>query len=184
MKHLIDHLEADTDWDKFFGIVDSLYLDEGFSTNADNFARVMALEKALAACSDLTRVDCRGYDFIYGGVKVELKVGKDLFYKKNPNDTKPFKVKSFLSTKKTLLDYQEESTFDYLMVIDLTARRIVIVEDEVARSLYQPGADGAVMQLQIGNYYQCDIKTVFPLSSTVILSDEINSAIDRYIDSF
>ena len=184
MKHLIDHLESDTNWDKFFGIADSLYQDKGFSTNADNFIRVIALEKALAACSDLIRVDCRGYDFLYGGKKVELKVGKNLFYKRNPNNTKPFKVKSFLSVKKTLLDYQEESTFDYLTVIDLTARRIVIVEDEVARSLYKKGADGAVMQLQIGNYYQCDIKPVSPLSSTVTLSDEINSAVDRYIDSF
>jgi hypothetical protein len=184
MKHLIDHLESDTNWDKFFGIVDSLYLDEGFSTNADNFARVVALEKALAASSDLIRVDRKGYDFLYGGEKVELKVGKNLFFKKRPDTTKFFKVKSFLSSTKTVLDFQEESTFDHLMVIDLTARRIVIVEDEVARSLYQDGADGAVMQLKKGHYYQCDIKPVSPLSSTVKLSDEINSAVDRYIESF
>ena len=184
MKHLIDHLESDTNWDKFFGIVDSLYLDKGFSTNADNFARVVALEKALAASSDLIRVDRKGYDFLYGNEKVELKVGKNLFFKKRPDTTKFFKVKSFLSSTKTVSDFQEESTFDHLMVIDLTARRIVIVEDEVARSLYEDGADGAVMQLQKGHYYQCDIKPVSPLSSTVKLSDEINSAVDRYIESF
>ena len=34
--HLIDHLETGADWGKIFGVVDSLYNDKGFSSNADN----------------------------------------------------------------------------------------------------------------------------------------------------
>ena len=53
--HLIDSLETKTDWGKIFGVVDSLYNDTGFSSNADNFARATAVEKAIAKFSDLER---------------------------------------------------------------------------------------------------------------------------------
>jgi hypothetical protein len=182
--HLIDHLETGVNWNRFFGIVDSLYSDSGFSTNGDNFIRNTALEKALAACSDLTRVDRKGYDFLYGETKVELKVAQNMFYKRNPTETKDFKVKSFLSQTRTVDDFREESTFDYLLVIDLRARRVVIVEDEIARGLYRDGADGAIMSLKMGNYYECDIEFVNPITSSILLSAEIGAAMDRYIRSF
>ena len=65
-----------------------------------------------------------------------------------------FKVKSFLSETKTVEDFKEVSTFDWLLVIDLTARRVVVVEDAHARSLYQEGADGAMIELKHGDYYR------------------------------
>jgi len=158
--HLIDSLETRTDWSKIFGVVDSLYNDKGFSSNADNFARA------------------------FGDEKIELKMGKNLFYKrKDIHATKKFKVKSFLSEKKTVEDFRQSKTFDYMMVIDLTARRVVIVEDEKARSLYQEGADGAMIELKLGDYYECDlgglITTVEP---PTCLSEAINKAIEGYLD--
>ena len=100
--HFIDHLETGVNWDKVFGVVDSLYSDKGFSSNADNFARATCVEKALAKFSGLVRVDKNGYDFVWDNgsgelKKVELKMGQNLFYKrKDVNATKKFKVKSFL----------------------------------------------------------------------------------------
>ena len=44
---IIEQLETVVDWDKVFGVVDSLYSDEGFTSNADNFARATMVEKAL-----------------------------------------------------------------------------------------------------------------------------------------
>ena len=63
--NFIDHLEKGVDWNRVFGVVDSLYNDPGFSSNADNFARATMVEKALDKNSDLIRVDQTGYDFIY-----------------------------------------------------------------------------------------------------------------------
>lgn len=187
MQHIIDHLETGVNWDKVFGVVDSLYSDKGFSSNADNFARATTVEKALAKFSGLVRVDKTGYDFIYDDgekiIKIEMKMGQNLFFKrKDIYATKKFKVKSFLSEKKTVEDFKQDSTYDYLLVIDLTARRVVIVEDEQARSLYQEGADGAMIELKLGDYYQCDIGEVNAISPTCLLSDVINEATDRYLD--
>jgi hypothetical protein len=110
-------------------------------------------------------------------------MGKKLFFKrKDIHATKKFKVKSFLSETKTVEDFKEIKTFDYMMVIDLTARRVVLVEDEMARSLYQDGADGAMIELKLGQYYQCDIGEVNAISPTCLLSDVINEATDRYLD--
>jgi len=188
-KHLVDHLEEDVNWNKFFSIADALYSDKGFSTNADNFARTVALEKALSACSSLIRVDQKGYDFTFNQqdppeVKVELKVARQMFKKRDPFSTKLFKVKSFLSAKKTVEDFQEETTFDYLLVMDLCARRVVVVEDEIARSLYVAGADGAEMRLTKGDYYECELPPVITSESKLVLSEEINFAVDRFIKSF
>ena len=181
--HLIDSLEAKTDWGKIFGVVDSLYNDKGFSSNADNFARATAVEKAIAKFSDLDRVDQTGYDFLFGDKKVELKMGKNLFYKrKDVHATKKFKVKSFLSETKTVEDFKQIKTFDYMMVIDLTARRVVIVEDETARSLYQDGADGAMIELKLGDYYECDLGEFDVTEPPASLSESINNAIENYLD--
>ena len=49
--HLIDHLETQVQWGKVFGVVDSLYNDKGFTSNADNFARATAVEKAISKFS-------------------------------------------------------------------------------------------------------------------------------------
>ena len=125
---IIEQLETVVDWDKVFGVVDSLYSDEGFTSNADNFARATMVEKALDKFSDIKRVDQNGYDFEWENKKIELKMGKNLFYKrKDPNATKKFKVKSFLSETKTVEDFKQVSTFDWLLVIDLTARRVVLL---------------------------------------------------------
>ncbi len=181
--HLIDHLETQVQWGKAFGVVDSLYNDKGFTSNADNFARATAVEKALSKFSDLLRVDQTGYDFTFGGEKIELKMGKNLFYKrKDVNATKKFKVKSFLSETKTVEDFRQIKTFDYMMVIDLTARRVVIVEDEKARSLYQDGADGAMIELKLGDYYECDLGEFDVIEPPTLLSEAINKAIEGYLD--
>ena len=186
--HFIDHLETGVNWDKVFGVVDSLYSDKGFSSNADNFARATCVEKALAKFSNLVRVDQNGYDFVWDDStgklkKIELKMGQNLFYKrKDVNATKKFKVKSFLSETKTVEDFKQLSTYDYLLVIDLSARRVCIVEDEVARSLYQEGADGAMIELKLGDYYQCDIGEVNPIAPSLVLSEQIKQAIDNYLD--
>ena len=39
MNSFIEHLEQNVNWNKVFGVVDSLYSDKGFTSNADNFAR-------------------------------------------------------------------------------------------------------------------------------------------------
>jgi hypothetical protein len=185
--NLIDHLESQVDWNKVFGVVDSLYSDAGFSSNADNFARATAVEKGISKFSNLVRVDQTGYDFIYDQdgefIRIEMKMGKNLFFKKKDvNATKKFKVKSFLSETKTVEDFKEIKTFDYMMVVDLTARRVVLVEDETARSLYQDGADGAMIELKLGDYYQCEIGEVNPILPPANLSEGINQAIESFLE--
>ncbi len=186
MTHLIDHLETGVNWNKVFGVVDSLYSDKGFSSNADNFARATAVEKGIAKFSNLVRVDQTGYDFIYDSgdniVKIEMKMGKNLFYKRTPNNTKKFKVKSFLSEKKTVEDFKKDKTFDYMLVLDLTARRVIVIEDETARSLYQEGADGAMIELKLGDYYECEIGEVNPILPPTLLSEGINAAIENFLN--
>ena len=181
--HLIDHLETEANWGKIFGVVDSLYNDPGFTSNADNFARATAVEKAIAKYSGLVRVDQTGYDFTFGDERIELKMGKNLFYKrKDFHATKKFKVKSFLSERKTVRDFRNQKTFDYMMVIDLTARRVVIVEDEHARSLYQEGADGAMIELKLGDYYQCELGDFDIIEPPTSLSKAIEKAIESYLE--
>ena len=180
---IIEQLEQIVDWDRVFGVVDSLYSDEGFTSNADNFARATMVEKALDKFSDITRVDQNGYDFTYLKQKIELKMGKNLFYKrKDPNATKKFKVKSFLSEKKTVEDFKEVSTFDWLLVIDLTARRVVIVEDAHARTLYQEGVDGAMIELKEGDYYECEIGEVNPILPPINLSYLYEQADKKFLN--
>ena len=61
--NIIKELETNVDWNRVFGVVDSLYSDEGFTSNADNFARATMVEKALDKFSNINRVDQNGYDF-------------------------------------------------------------------------------------------------------------------------
>ena len=183
MNHFIQHLEQNVNWDKVFGVVDSLYSDDGFTSNADNFARATMVEKALDKFSNLQRVDQNGYDFLFNDKKVELKMRKDLFYKrKDPKATKKFKVKSFLSETKTVEDFKQISTYDYLLVIDLTARRVVVVNDEHARSLYTEGADGAMIRLNEGDYYECNLPEINVTLPPTDLSTLYNQADQSYLD--
>tara|TARA_R100000008_G_C3489435_1_gene117954 strand:- start:63 stop:617 length:555 start_codon:yes stop_codon:yes gene_type:complete len=183
MNHFIQHLEQNVNWNKVFGVVDSLYSDDGFTSNADNFARATMVEKAIDKFSNLERVDQNGYDFLFEDKKVELKMGKNLFYKrKDPKATKKFKVKSFLSETKTVEDFKQVSTFDYLLVIDLTARRVVVVEDEHARTLYTDGADGAMIALKEGDYYECNLPEINVIKPPVNLSVLYNQADQTYLD--
>ena len=180
---IIEQLETVVDWNKVFGVVDSLYSDDGFTSNADNFARATMVEKAIDKFSDIKRVDQNGYDFTYLDEKIELKMGKNLFYKrKDPNATKKFKVKSFLSETKTVEDFKQVSTFDWLLVIDLTARRVVVVEDEHARSLYQEGADGAMIELKHGDYIECNIGVVNPILPPINLSYLYQQADQQFLN--
>ena len=181
-QHFIDHLETSVDWNKVFGVVDSLYSDDGFTSNADNFTRATAVEKALAKFSDLDRVDQKGYDFMYHGDKIELKMGQNLFQKRNPFATKKFKVKNFQGEKKTLEDFKNEKTYDYMLVLDLTSRRVIVVEDEYARPLYEQYGDGVMIKLDIGNYFECDIGTVEPVMPPTKLSSAIEKSIEDYLD--
>lgn len=183
---VIDYFETQVNWHKFFGAVDALYGDKGFKTNGDNFARCSSVEKALAKFSTLARVDQKGYDFVDPFQnKIELKMGQRMFQvRKNPTQTKRFKVKSFLSDKKTVEDFKNETTFDYLLVIDLTPKRrkVILVEDEIARSLYTAGSDGAMIQLDEDHYRVCNIGTVTPIYPQLILSKEIEDAVDRFLN--
>ena len=181
-QHFIDHLETSVDWNKVFGVVDSLYSDDGFTSNADNFTRATAVERALDKFSDLVRVDQPGYDFMYGEERVELKMGKNLFQKKTPFTTKKFKVKNFQGEKKTVEDFKNEKTFDYMLVLDLTARRVVVVEDEHARPLYEGYGDGVMIKLDVGNYYECEIGAVESVMPPTKLSAAIEKCIEDYLD--
>ena len=183
MNSFIEHLEQNVNWNKVFGVVDSLYSDKGFTSNADNFARATMVEKALDKFSNLERVDQNGYDFLFNDKKVELKMGKNLFYKrKDTKATKKFKVKSFLSETKTVEDFKQISTYDYLLVIDLTSRRVVVVNDEHARSLYTEGADGAMIRLNEGDYYECNLPEINVTLPPINLSVLYNKADDNYLD--
>ena len=183
MNSFIQHIEQDVNWNKVFGVVDSLYSDKGFTSNADNFARATMVEKAIDKFSNLERVDQNGYDFLFNDKKVELKMGKNLFYKrKDTKATKKFKVKSFLSETKTVEDFKQISTYDYLLVIDLTARRVVVVNDEHARSLYTEGADGAMIRLNEGDYYECNLPEINVTLPPINLSVLYNKADDNYLD--
>ena len=183
MNTFTQHLEQNVNWDKVFGVVDSLYSDTGFTSNADNFARATMVEKAIDKFSNLKRVDKNGYDFVFEDKKVELKMGKNLFYKrKDPKATKKFKVKSFLSETKTVEDFKQISTYDYLLVIDLTAQRVVVVNDEHARSLYTEGADGAMIRLNEGDYYECNLPEINVTLPPTNLSVFYNQADQSYLD--
>ena len=183
MNTFTQHLEQNVNWDKVFGVVDSLYSDTGFTSNADNFARATMVEKAIDKFSNLKRVDKNGYDFVFEDKKVELKMGKNLFYKrKDPKATKKFKVISFLSETKTVEDFKQISTYDYLLVIDLTAQRVVVVNDEHARSLYTEGADGAMIRLNEGDYYECNLPEINVTLPPTNLSVFYNQADQSYLD--
>ena len=190
------HFESDApDWNSFFSIVYNLYGDKGFASAADNFTRAIAVELGLERCSLLKRVDQKGYDFIYTvdgvEIKIELKMARKMFYKgvmkgKPRTPSHKFKVKSFLSEYKTVEDFKKEKTFDVLMVMDIEQRRIVLVTDEQARELYKKGADGAVMQLQEGDYYECELQ----MGSDVVentqasLSSLYAESMNNYLDTF
>ena len=183
MNNFIQHIEQDVNWNKVFGVVDSLYSDKGFTSNADNFARATMVEKAIDKFSNLERVDQNGYDFLFNDKKVELKMGKNLFYKrKDPKATKKFKVKSFLSETKTVDDYKEQKTFDYLLVIDITVKRVVVINDKKARTLYEEGGDGVMISLNEGDYYECNLPEINVTFPPTNLSTLYNQADQSYLD--
>ena len=94
--NFIEQLETKVDWNRVFGVVDSLYSDKGFTSNADNFARATMVEKALDKFSDIDRVDQNGYDFEWEDKKIELKMGKNLFLKlKTQKQPKSLKLNHF-----------------------------------------------------------------------------------------
>ena len=68
------------------------------------------------------------------------------------------------------------------MVFDLTGRRVVIVEDELARSLYYKGADGAKMKLNEGDYYECNIGEINPILPPTKLSHFLEIAHQQFLN--
>lgn len=185
---LIDHLETEVNWKKIFGVVESVYSDDGFTTNADNFTRATTIEKAVEKFSDLERVDQPGWDFVYHStekLKVEMKMRKNLFYKRNPHKTQTIKMKNFQGDKKGVEEFAREKTFDYAMILCLTTRRVILVEDEVARSRYYGLGDGVNAQFDLGDYYQCDIgelNDLTPIMPKQTLSEQLKQTIDNYLD--
>ena len=185
MNSFTEHLEQNVNWNKVFGVVDSLYSDKGFTSNADNFARATMVEKALDKFSNLERVDQTGYDFLYNNDKVELKMGKNLFYKgkqRSSNSTKKFKMKNFQGDKKTVEDYKEQKTFDYLLVIDITVKRVVVINDKKARTLYEEGGDGVMISFKEGDYYECNLPEINVTLPPTNLSVLYNKADENYLD--
>jgi hypothetical protein len=183
MNDLASHLENDVDWSRFFGAVDRLFLDEGLKSNSDNMFRSRTIEKALEKYSDFLHVDQIGYDFTYKSMKVELKTKKQLFQKDNQYRTGVIKMKNFHGNK-TAEDYKTTKTFDYLVAIDLISRRVIIVEDEKARSLYKNYGDGAIIQLNYGDYYECNLPAfLIPKMPTQMLSEERDKLIDSFLES-
>ena len=136
----------------------------------------------MAQFSNLVRVDQKGYDFLYGKEKIEMKMGKNLFQKRTPFTTKKFKVKNFQGEKKTVEDFKNEKTFDYMLVLDLTARRVVVVEDEHARPLYEGYGDGVMIKLDVGNYYECDLGEINPVMPPLKLSHGYDKAMEEFLD--
>jgi hypothetical protein len=182
--HLIDHLETGVNWNKFFGVVCSTYGDKGFTSRADNFTKSTTIEKALAkfSFSDLNRVDQIGYDFMYGDLKVELKMRKDLFYKRTPHQTQVIKMKNFQGNKKTVEDFKNDQTFDVVIILCLTTFQVIVVEDDIARDRYFANGDGVFAKFGLGDYYKCDIGDVTPVLPPTVLSELIQQAIDNYLD--
>jgi|LakMenE18May11ns_1017448.scaffolds.fasta_scaffold9751230_1 hypothetical protein len=205
MTHLIDLLETKVDWNKVFGVVEDLYNDPGFTSRADNFIVSSSVELALSEFSPLFRVDQIGYDFIcegtdavgaeitvigeYTGEAVELKMRKKLFYSprgKNPHNTQDVKMKNFQGDKKTLQDFQEQKTFNKLIVLDLGGwepndYKVLVIDDEVARSRYYEKGDGIFAKFQLGDYYKCDIGEVNPARSDILLSVQIDQVKKNWI---
>ena len=182
---LTHELQDSVNWNKVFGVIDSLYNDTGFTSNADNFARATMVEKALDKFSNLKRVDQDGYDFTLGDLRVELKMGKNLFYKgkqRSSNSTKKFKMKNFQGDKKTVEDYKEQKTFDYLLVIDITVKRVVVINDKKARTLYEEGGDGVMISLNEGDYYECNLPFINVTLPPTNLSVLYNKADENYLD--
>ena len=180
--NLIDHLETGVNWNKVFGVVCSTYGDSGFTSRADNFTKSTTIEKALAKFSDLERVDQIGYDFVYGGLKVELKMRQNLFYKRTPHQTQVIKMKNFQGNKKTLEDFKNDQTFDVAIVLCLTTYQVIVVEDDVARSRYFADGDGVFAKFGLGDYYKCDIVEVTPILPHTQLSEQIQAAIDNHLN--
>lgn len=182
ISNLIHHLENGVNWNKVFGVVCSTYGDSGFTSRADNFTKSTTIEKALDKFSDLERVDQIGYDFVYGGLKVELKMRQNLFYKRNPDHTQVIKMKNFQGNKKTLEDFKQDQTFNVAIILCLTTFQAIVVEDQVARDRYFADGDGVFAKFQPGDYYRCSIGEVTPILPPTKLSEEIQSAIDNHLN--
>ena len=180
--NLIDHLETEVNWNKVFGVVQATYSDKGFTSRADNFTKSTTIEKALANFSGLTRVDQIGYDFMFGDLKVELKMRQNLFYKRTPHQTQVIKMKNFQGNKKTLEDFKNDQTFDVALVLCLTTFQAIVVEDDVARDRYFADGDGVFAKFGLGDYYKCDIGEVTPILPPTTLSEQIQGAIDNYLN--
>ena len=61
--------------------------------------------------------------------------------------------------------FQEQKTFNKLIVLDLGGwdpydYKVLVIEDEVARSRYYEKGDGVFAKFQVGDYYRCDIGDV------------------------
>lgn len=183
-KNFIKFLEKNVNWDKFWGVCLDLYKDPVFKSKASNMTRITIIEKSFACYSPLIHVDQVGYDFVYvdenqdkqsniislkgviNGLRVEMKMGKNISYspdKSNAGKVKSFKMKNYHGENKTLEDFKNQSTFDILILVDLRYKKVYVAEDEVVRSKYYNYGDGVHVQLEPGDFQECNIGEVNPI---------------------
>lgn len=167
-------------WDSFYLMAESLTKDEGFKSNADNFARSTMYEKALEKYSTknfkVKHVDFDGCDLhvdIYDNdgtlickeVRVELKTLSESFYYKvrckggNKGDFKlnKIKMKNFRgdTSEQTVQRYKSEVDFDFLLVLQTNDRSAIIAENtQELRSNYVASGDGVFLNLPDKSLYQ------------------------------
>lgn len=181
---LIHTLETQCNWDKFFGVADSLMLDKGFKSTADNFIKSKIIETAFGVSANMERVDEKGWDFDFENVKVELKTCKTLLQKRKGNQTTNIKIKNFRGdVEKSSNRFKEEKCFDFLICIGIKDRNIIVIDDVVARSKYEKGGDGMFAMFKPDDYYLCKIDNVVPFNYDNNVSKLIDDVIKQWINS-
>ena len=163
-------LRDGVDWDAFYRMAESLISDEGFKSNADNFARAVMYEKALEMYSshsfEVIHIDEDGCDTIvivrdaaghpiYRPIRMELKtISECLFYVQKcknglPGDFKKnkIKMKNFRgdTSDQTVDRYKSQKDFDFLLILQTNSRSGVVAKNsKKLRSNYVPDGDGVL----------------------------------------
>ena len=182
---LIYNLENLSDWDKFFGVADSIFSDKGFKSSSDNFIKSKILETAFGISTNMERVDEKGWDFTFQDIKIELKTCTTLLKKRKNNRTAFLKMKSFRGEiERASVRFKEEKCFDYLVCIGIKDRSVIIIDDEVARSKYKLHDDklyGMFAVFEPNDYYQCKINSISPYEYNKSISDLIDENVRTWI---
>ena len=166
-------LETQFNWNKIFGAIKDLYLDEGFQSNSDNMLRSKLFEWTIEHLSDCVYVDQQGVDFVLKLydiiVKLEAKFQKNYFgvTKKVGN----IKMKNYRGStdNDTYERMRNENKFDYLMIIDTAQYRIGLADRETAQKYYYHYGDGIWTKIPHSELTMIDI---CPSSFTLPSSDD------------